>query len=110
MTSGRAQLLRDVVRIRVVEETLADYYRDEQQMRTPTHFSIGQEATAVGVCAATTSQDLVFTAHRSHAPCLAKGGDLKAMVAELYGKQAGFDHGQDHGYPLPDRAGHRRPA
>ncbi|WP_217161463.1 thiamine pyrophosphate-dependent dehydrogenase E1 component subunit alpha [Streptomyces sp. AC512_CC834] len=104
MTSDRAQLLRDMVRIRVVEETLADYYRDEQQMRTPTHFSIGQEATAVGVCAATTSQDLVFTAHRSHAPYLAKGGDLKAMVAELYGKQAGCAHGRGGSIHLVDRA------
>lgn len=101
------------MRIRVVEETLADYYRDEQQMRTPTHFSIGQEATAVGVCAATTSQDLVCTAHPSHAPCLAEGGDLKAMAAELYGTQAGCAHGRGGSIRLVDRAvgfGGRRPS
>ncbi|WP_066947993.1 thiamine pyrophosphate-dependent dehydrogenase E1 component subunit alpha [Streptomyces lushanensis] len=104
MTSGRTRLLRDMVRIRVVEETLADHYRDEQEMRTPTHFSIGQEATAVGVCAATDTRDWVYTAHRSHAPYLAKGGDLKAMVAELYGKQAGCSHGRGGSIHLIDRA------
>nr|AKT74257.1 TxnB3 [Streptomyces bottropensis] len=104
MTFGRTQLLRDMVRIRVVEETLADYYRDEQEMRTPTHFSVGQEATAVGVCAATTTRDWVYTAHRSHAPYLAKGGDLKAMVAELYGKQAGCAHGRGGSIHLVDQA------
>ncbi|WP_237694013.1 thiamine pyrophosphate-dependent dehydrogenase E1 component subunit alpha [Streptomyces sp. SID2888] len=83
-----------MVRIRVVEETLADYYRNEQEMRTPVHFSIGQEATAVGVCAATTPQDWVYTSHRSHAPYLAKGGDLQALVAELYGRQDGCAHGR----------------
>lgn len=94
MVSERAQLVRDMVRIRVVEETLADYYRDEQEIRTPVHFSIGQEATAVGVCAATTPRDWVYTSHRSHAPYLAKGGDLEALVAELYGKQDGCARGR----------------
>ncbi|MFF7095700.1 thiamine pyrophosphate-dependent dehydrogenase E1 component subunit alpha [Streptomyces rubradiris] len=94
MVSARARMLRDMVRIRTVEEVLADYYRDEQEMRTPTHFSIGQEATAVGVCSALTVQDLVYSGHRSHAPYLAKGGDLQALVAELYGKQDGCAHGR----------------
>ncbi|MFF9852777.1 thiamine pyrophosphate-dependent dehydrogenase E1 component subunit alpha [Streptomyces litmocidini] len=104
MVSDRARLVRDMVRIRVVEEVLADYYRDEQEMRTPTHFSIGQEATSVGVCAATTPQDWLYTAHRSHAPYLAKGGDLRAMVAELYGKQDGCAHGRGGSIHLVDQA------
>jgi len=89
-----------------VEETLADLYRDEQEIRTPVHFSIGQEATAVGVCAATTPQDWVYTGHRSHAPYLAKGGGLDAMVAELYGRQDGCSHGRGGSMHLIDqRAG-----
>jgi TPP-dependent pyruvate/acetoin dehydrogenase alpha subunit len=103
MVSDRARLVRDMVRIRVVEETLADHYRDEQEIRTPVHFSIGQEATAVGVCAATTPQDWVYTSHRSHAPYLAKGGDLKALVAEVYGKQDGCAHGRGGSMHLIDR-------
>ncbi len=48
--------------------------------------SIGQEAIAVGICSNLKKEDKVFTAHRSHAHYLAKGGSLKKMIAELYGK------------------------
>ncbi|MFZ4156430.1 thiamine pyrophosphate-dependent dehydrogenase E1 component subunit alpha [Streptomyces pseudogriseolus] len=99
-----AALLRDMVRIRCVEEELADLYRDEQEMRTPVHFSIGQEAAAVGVCAALREDDLVYTGHRSHAAYLAKGGDLSAMVAELYGKETGCARGRGGSVHLTDRA------
>jgi TPP-dependent pyruvate/acetoin dehydrogenase alpha subunit len=66
------QLLRDMVRIRRIEETLAELY-PSQEMRTPTHFSIGQEAVAVGVC----------SVHRRHAHHLAKGGDLDGMTTDF---------------------------
>ncbi|MFF4173849.1 thiamine pyrophosphate-dependent dehydrogenase E1 component subunit alpha [Streptomyces sp. NPDC001744] len=99
-----ATLLRDMVRIRRVEEELADLYRDEQEMRTPVHFSVGQEAAAVGVCAALREDDLVYTGHRSHAAYLAKGGDLTAMVAELYGKETGCSGGRGGSVHLTDRA------
>ncbi|MFG2718576.1 thiamine pyrophosphate-dependent dehydrogenase E1 component subunit alpha [Streptomyces sp. NPDC048416] len=103
-TLDRLRLVRDMVRIRCAEETLADLYRDEQLMRTPTHFSIGQEATAVGVCAATRRGDVVYSAHRSHAPYLAKGGDLAALVAELYGKETGCARGRGGSVHLVDHA------
>lgn len=93
-----------MVRIRCVEEMLADLYRDEREIRTPTHFSIGQEATAVGVCSATRKDDLVYTGHRCHAPYLAKGGDLKRMVSELYGKQDGCAGGRGGSMHLVDLA------
>ncbi len=81
-------LLRVARRIRTIEETLAAHY-PEQRMRTPTHFSIGQEAVAVGVCSALRPDDVVTASHRCHAAYLAKGGSLDAMVAELYGKATG---------------------
>ncbi len=81
-------LLRAARRIRTIEETLAAHY-PEGQMRTPTHFSIGQEAVAVGVCSALRPDDVVTASHRCHAAYLAKGGNLDAMVAELYGKATG---------------------
>lgn len=99
-----ARVVRDMLRIRCVEEVVADLYRDEQEMRTPTHFSIGQEATAVGMCAATRPDDLVYAGHRSHAPYLAKGGDLRAMIAELYGKETGCARGRGGSIHLVDRA------
>lgn len=97
----RLKLLREMMRIRRAEETLADLYK-EQEMRTPTHFSIGQEAVAVGVCAALEREDVVYSGHRCHAHYLAKGGDLPAMVAELYGRETGCTHGRGGSVHLND--------
>ncbi|WP_017579253.1 thiamine pyrophosphate-dependent dehydrogenase E1 component subunit alpha [Nocardiopsis valliformis] len=96
------RMLREMVRIRTVETALAELYRDRQEMRTPTHFSVGQEATAVGVCSALRPDDRVYSGHRSHAPYLAKGGDLRAMVAELYGKRTGCAGGRGGSMHLVD--------
>ena len=73
-------------------------------MRCPTHFSIGQEAVAVGVCAHLSRDELITSAHRSHAHYLAKGGDLRAMVAELYGKATGCAAGKGGSMHLIDPA------
>lgn len=94
-------LLRRMMRIRCAEETLADLYA-EQEMRTPTHFSIGQEAVAVGVCAALGVDDVIYSGHRCHAHYLAKGGSLLAMVGELYGKEIGAARGRGGSVHLTD--------
>ena len=99
------RLLRGMLRIRVIEETLAAAYA-EQEMRTPTHFSIGQEAPAVGVCAALEPSDVIYSGHRCHAHYLAKDGSLVAMVGELYGKEIGCANGLGGSVHLNDpRAG-----
>jgi TPP-dependent pyruvate/acetoin dehydrogenase alpha subunit len=95
--------LRGMMRIRATEETLALLY-PEAEMRTPTHFSIGQEAVAVGVCTALCIDDVVFSGHRCHAHYLAKGGSLLGMVAELYGREAGCCHGRGGSVHLNDPA------
>lgn len=97
------RLLRDMIRIRRAEETLADLY-PAQEMRTPTHFSIGQEAVAVGVCATLHQADAIYSGHRCHAHYLAKGGNLDAMVAELYGKETGCARGRGGSVHLSDPA------
>ena len=89
----KIELYRQMLRIRLVEEMLAELYK-EQEMRTPTHFAIGQEAVAAGVCAALAQEDIVYNAHRSHAHYLAKGGSLDGLVAELYGKESGTSRGR----------------
>ena len=95
----------ELLRIRLVEERIASLY-PEQQMRCPVHLSIGQEAVAVGVCAHLSNEDWVMSGHRSHAHYLAKGGDLKAMFAELYGKATGCAGGRGGSMHLVDlRAG-----
>ena len=86
-------LLREMLRIRVAEETVARYY-PEQEMRTPTHFSIGQEAVSVGVCQALEPTDAAYSGHRCHGEYLAKGGSLLGMFAELYGRVDGCCKGR----------------
>lgn len=97
----RRRLLAEMTRIRTVEQTLADLY-PQGEMRTPTHFSIGQEAVAVGVCAALRRDDVVYSGHRCHAHYLAKGGDLARMVAELYGRETGCARGRGGSVHLND--------
>ena len=82
-----------MLRIRMVEEKIAELY-PEQEMRCPVHLCIGQEAVAVGVCANLSRDDYVLSNHRSHGHYLAKGGELRAMMAELYGKVTGCSQGK----------------
>lgn len=89
----KIRLFRSLLRLRCTEETLADLYL-EQEMRTPTHFGIGQEAVAVGVCEALSQGDVVYSHHRCHNHFLAKGGSIMALAAELYGRQDGCSHGR----------------
>jgi pyruvate dehydrogenase E1 component alpha subunit len=90
-----------MLRIRVVEELIAERY-PEQEMRSPTHLCIGQEAPAAGVCLALERRDKVLSGHRSHGHYLAKGGNLDAMVAELYGKSTGCSGGRGGSMHLVD--------
>ena len=80
MNSSPKELYFSMLRIRMVEEKIAELY-SEQEMRCPVHLSIGQEAVAVGVCAHLDREDIVMSAHRAHAHYLAKGGNLKSMIA-----------------------------
>lgn len=86
-------LHRDLLKVRVAEETLAQRYR-QQEMRTPAHFGIGQEAVAVGVCHALRADDVVFSHHRGHNHFLARGGEVYALAAELYGRADGCSGGR----------------
>lgn len=79
--------------IRMAEEQIAAYYI-ENKIMSLVHFYTGQEAIAVGVCDALKKDDRVMGNHRSHGHYLAKGGDLKKMVCELFGKEYGSSHGK----------------
>lgn len=97
----KLDLYRSMLRIRRVEEALADRY-SEQEMRCPMHLCIGQEAIAVGVCSALLPSDQVFSNHRAHGHYLAKGGDLPRMIAELYGRSTGCCGGRGGSMHLID--------
>lgn len=88
-------------RIRAVEEEIAARY-PEGRMRCPTHLSIGQEAVAAAVAECVQPTDFAVSTHRGHAHYLAKGGDLKAMIAELYGKVTGCSRGKGGSMHLVD--------
>jgi len=82
-----------MLKIRLFEEKVADLVSKEEII-CPCHLYIGQEAVAAGVCANLRRDDLVFSTHRSHGHYLAKGGDTKAMMAELYGRGTGCSRGK----------------
>lgn len=94
-------MYESMLRIRIIEEAIAELY-PAQEMRCPIHLSIGQEAVSVGVCEALDRDDYVIGAHRSHGHYLAQGGDLNAMVAELYGKATGCSGGKGGSMHLID--------
>lgn len=87
------RLYRSLRRIRRIEEEVARVYPSDK-IKSPVHLSIGQEALAVGVIDLLTRTDIVAGSYRSHAAYLAKGGDLKAMIAEMYGKATGCAGGK----------------
>jgi pyruvate dehydrogenase E1 component alpha subunit len=78
-----AELFRRMLRIRRIEEEIERRYHQDL-MKTPIHLVIGQEATAVGCCAALRPADLAYSSHRTHGVYLAKGGDLRAMLSEMH--------------------------
>ncbi len=91
--SLHARLYRSLYRIRRVEEWIARVYPTDK-IKSPVHLSIGQEAVSVGVCEALRADDVVFGTYRGHALYLAAHGDLRAMIAELYGKAGGCAGGK----------------
>src|SRR5262245_53754420 len=97
------RLYRALYRIRRVEEEIARVYPSDC-IKSPVHLSIGQEAVSVGVCEALRPSDIVFGTYRGHALYLAKGGDLKAMIAELYGRVTGCTRGKGGSMHLIDTA------
>ncbi|MHB1162125.1 MAG: thiamine pyrophosphate-dependent dehydrogenase E1 component subunit alpha [Chloroflexota bacterium] len=106
MTPTRETLLslhHTMLRIRKVQLRIESLYHLDE-MKTPVHLCIGQEAIPAGVCAHLTAEDYVSSNHRGHGHYLAKGGDLKAMIAELYCKKTGCSRGYGGSMHLVDTA------
>lgn len=99
-------LFRDMLLIRRVEEKIESLYWDDD-MKTPIHLYIGQEAISAGICANLGRNDPIFTTYRSHGQYLSKGGSLKRMIAELHCKETGCSGGRGGSMHLIDLdAGH----
>lgn len=95
------KLYRSMLLIRTVEERVAELY-PEQEMKCPVHLCTGQEAIAAGVCIHLEKEDTIFSTHRSHGHSVAKGMDLKPLVAELYGRTTGCARGKGGSMHLVD--------
>lgn len=83
-----------MVKIRKFEERVAELVTPPKEIICPCHLYIGEEAVATGVCSALRKDDYVFSTHRSHGHFIAKGGDIKALMAEFYGKATGCSKGK----------------
>jgi pyruvate dehydrogenase E1 component alpha subunit len=96
-------LFHQMYRIRAVEEVIAHHY-PEGKMRCPVHLSIGQESIPAVFAQSIASTDFAVSTHRGHAHYLAKGGNLHAMIAEIYGKSTGCAKGKGGSMHLIDLA------
>ncbi len=87
------ELFYKALRTRLVEERVIELY-PRDKIQSPVHLSIGQETVAVAACQSLRPTDLLFHTYRGHAFYLAKGGSLRKMFAELYGKVTGCCEGK----------------
>ena len=94
-------MLKAMLVIRYTEERLA-LRLCERKILTPCHLYIGHEGVAVGVCNALRLTDYVFSTHRSHGHYLAKGGDIRALFAEIYCRETGCSGGRGGSMHLCD--------
>jgi pyruvate dehydrogenase E1 component alpha subunit len=104
MTLAPKQLLhmyRQMWQIRLFEEEVESLFM-EGQVTGSTHLYIGQEAVAVGACAPLEPDDYITSGHRGHGHCIAKGGKLRPMMAELLAKETGYCRGKGGSMHIAD--------
>ena len=92
-SSKRIELYKSMLRIRFFEEKIIELY-PQQQMKTPVHLCIGQEAIAAGVCFSMHNDDTIFSTHRNHGHCLARGMSYYRLLAEFHGRITGCSGGK----------------
>src|SRR3989454_1938103 len=90
--SDLREFFREMQLIRRFEEKVEERFR-AGELPGFLHVAIGQEAVAVGVCAALEEDDVIASTHRAHGHTLARGTSPNALMAELYGKVEGCSHG-----------------
>ena len=100
-----AEQLREVLRkmylIRRFEEGAEDSYT-RGLIHGTMHLSIGQEASAMGICMPLAADDQITSTHRGHGHCIAKGADVKRMFAEFFGKTTGYCKGRGGSMHIAD--------
>ncbi|HSP09005.1 MAG TPA: thiamine pyrophosphate-dependent dehydrogenase E1 component subunit alpha [Candidatus Dormibacteraeota bacterium] len=96
------EMYASMLRIRLFEEQVNDLYMSAK-MPGLAHLYTGEEAVAVGVCAALRDDDYITSTHRGHGHCLAKGASADRMFAELLGKEAGYCRGKGGSMHIADQ-------
>lgn len=87
------EMYEKMLKIRKFEEKIEQLHK-EGILPGLKHLYIGEEAIAVGVVSALDKNDLLLSTHRGHGHCIAKGADVRKMMAELFGKRTGYCHGK----------------
>jgi pyruvate dehydrogenase E1 component alpha subunit len=87
------ELYTTMLRIRKFEEAAASLFA-QGLIPGLIHLYIGEEAVAVGVCSSLNQDDYIVSTHRGHGHCIAKGGNVRRMMAELLGKETGYSRGR----------------
>ena len=98
-----AQMLRTMILIREFDER-AIHLRVAGKIYGAVHPYVGQEAVAAGACASLTVRDRVVSTHRGHGHCIAKGADIRRMMAELFGRVDGYCKGKGGSMHIADFA------
>jgi len=94
-------MYRTMVTIRTFDRRAADELH-AGNIPGAVHSYIGQEAVAVGVCSALRREDRITSTHRGHGHTIAKGADIKFMMAELFGRSNGYCHGKGGSMHIAD--------
>jgi len=90
-----------MLKVRHFEDRVKDLFA-AGEMPGFVHLYLGQEAVAVGACATLNDDDFITSTHRGHGHIIAKGGDVKLMMAELYGKATGYNKGKGGSMHIAD--------
>jgi hypothetical protein len=97
------EIYRTMVRIRAFEDRIHEL-KGNDELEGFIHLSVGQEAVDAGMCAALQEDDSVFTTFRNHGQCIAKGVDMRAMMAEMFGRATGCCRGKGGSMHLADHS------
>ena len=95
------EMFSTMTKIRLFESELQKFFA-AGKIPGFVHLYLGEEAVATGACAALKQTDMITSTHRGHGHCLAKGGDLKLMMAEIYGRSTGYCKGKGGSMHIAD--------
>lgn len=97
----KISLLKTMLEIRrFEEEAIQLYYRNK--LYGHLHPYLGEEAIAAGACMTLNKEDYILSTHRGHGHCIARGGDMNKMMAELFGRETGYCRGRGGSMHIAD--------